>query len=251
MKKLIQKFVERARLKGVIRSEDWAGDLAWEETWKPGARLLDVGCGDGSTICKYVSPADQTSVLGLEGATALYVAARARGILARTADLNSRWPCQSNVFDVVFSNQVIEHVHNTRMFIEETFRVLEPGGTAVITSENLCSLLNTLAMVLGYAPFSLMQVCGRYVGNPLGQHSGKQLPEHVPITDPAYAGVTGHIRVLTCGQAKELFEAAGFVDVEVRSIAILPLPDILSQFLELFIKNRGHYLLIKATKPIK
>ena len=42
---------------------------------------------------------------------------------------------------------------------------------------------------------------------------------------------------------------AGFVDIEARSISILPLPDGLSQMLEGIITNRGHYLILKARKP--
>jgi SAM-dependent methyltransferase len=162
-------------------------------------------------------------------------------------DLNGRWPFADGQFDVVFSSQVIEHLHNTRLFVEEAYRVLKPGGTAIITSENLCSLLNWLAMSLGYTPFSLMQVCGRYLGNPLGLHYNEPLAEPLPIDDPAFAGVSGHIRVLTVRQAKELFTQTGF-KTEARSISILPLPDVLSRMLEGVVQHRGHYLLIRARK---
>jgi SAM-dependent methyltransferase len=150
---------------------------------------------------------------------------------------------------VVFSSQVIEHVHNTRLFVEEAYRVLKPGGTAIVTSENLCSLLNWLALTMGYTPFSLMQTCGRYLGNPLGLHYQEPLAEPLPIDHPAFAGVTGHIRVLTVRQADELFTQAGF-ETEARSISILPLPDGLSRALEGMIQHRGHYLLVKARKPL-
>jgi hypothetical protein len=126
---------------------------------------------------------------------------------------------------------------------------LKPGGTAIIATENLCSLLNWFALTLGYTPFSLMQTCGRYLGNPLGLHYQEPLAEPLPIDHPAFAGVSGHIRVLTVRQAQELFTQAGF-ETEARSISILPLPDFLSRVLEKFIHNRGHYLTIKARKPL-
>ncbi len=174
--------------------------------------------------------------------------AETRGIKVFSYDLNGRWPFEDNKFDVVFSNQVIEHLHNTRLFASEAFRVLKPGGTAVIASENLCSLLNWLALTLGYTPFSLMQICGRYLGNPLGMHYNEPHPALLPLDDPAFSGISGHVRVLTVRQAQELFDMVGF-QTEVRSVSILPFPDGFSRALEKFVKNRGHFLMIKARKP--
>src|SRR5262245_65316320 len=58
---------------------------------------------------------------------------------------------------------------------------------------------------------------GWYLGNPLGLHYQEHVPEGVPITDPAFAGVTGHVRALGVVQAQELFEKIGFQPVRVRS----------------------------------
>ena len=126
--------------------------------------------------------------------------------------------------------------------------MLKPGGTAIVTSENLCSLLNLMALTAGYTPFSLMQTCGRFLGNPIGLHANESIGEPLPIDHPAFSGVSGHIRVLTVRQARELFEWAGF-EAESRSISILPLPDGLSRLLEKVTRNRGHYLLVRGRKP--
>ena len=242
--KKLQDSVARSRHAGIGRCNDWAGNLAAE--LKPGS-ILDVGCGDGNVLFSYFKQVPR-EFHGVEGAPDLKAKAEARGIKVSSFDLNGRWPYADNQFDVVFSNQVIEHLHNCRLFAAEAFRVLKPGGTAVIATENLSSLLNWLALTLGYTPFSLMQTCGRYLGNPLGLHYNETLDEPLPLDHPAFSGVSGHVRVLTVRQAKELFELVGF-EAEVRSISILPLPDGLSRMLEGVIKNRGHYLMIKARKP--
>jgi SAM-dependent methyltransferase len=242
----IQDVVARSRHAGIERCNDWAGELAAE--LKPDV-ILDVGCGDGSTLFRYFKTIPR-EFYGLEGSPDFQAKAQARGIKVTSCDLNGRWPYPDDKFDVVFSNQVIEHVHNARLFAVEAFRVLKPGGTAIITSENLCSLLNWFALTLGYTPFSLMQICGRYLGNPLGLHYNETLEEHLPIDHPAFSGVSGHVRVLTVRQARELFDLVGF-ETEARSMSILPLPDGLSRLLEGVIKNRGHYLMIKARKPLK
>jgi len=119
----------------------------------------------------------------------------------------------------------------------------------LITSENLTSFLNLGAMLLGYTPFTLMRCCGWYLGNPLGLHYGEHVEEGVPITDPAFAGVTGHVRALGALQAQELFQRAGFTAVEVSSMGLMPLPDWLGRRLERLMWRRGHLLLIQAKKP--
>ena len=243
--KTLQRFGDRQRHLGIERCNDWGGraiaDLSPQS-------LLDVGCGDGNMLFKYLKKVP-TEFYGVEGAPAHKAKAEQRGIKVFSYDLNGRWPFENGKFDVVFSSQSIEHLHNTRLFVEETYRVLKPGGTAIIMSENLSSLLNCFALCLGYTPFSLMQTCGRYLGNPLGLHYNEPIVEHVPIDHPAFAGITGHVRVLTVPQARELFALAGF-EVEARSISILPLPDGLSRVLERIAHKRGHYLLIRARKPL-
>lgn len=242
---MLQAPVARARHAGIGRCNDWAGQAAAD--LKPDC-ILDVGCGDGGMLFRYFKQVPH-EFYGVEGAPDLQAKAAARGIKVSSFDLNGPWPYEDNKFDVVFSNQVIEHLHNCRLFAAEAFRVLKPGGTAIIATENLCSLLNWFALTLGYTPFSLMQTCGRYLGNPLGLHYNEPLAEPLALDHPAFSGVSGHVRVLTVRQALELFQLVGF-EAEARSVSILPLPDGLSRMLEGVIKNRGHYLMIRARKPI-
>jgi SAM-dependent methyltransferase len=210
--------------------------------------VLDVGCGDGSFLFRYLDYQPKL-FCGIEASPGLKAEAERRGIKVLAVDLNGVWPYQNNTFDVVHCAQVIEHLHNTRLFAQEILRVLKPGGTALITSENLTSILNLSAMALGYTPFSLMRCCSWYLGNPLGLHYGEHVDEGVPITDPAFAGVTGHVRVLSVLQAQELLSRIGFADVEVSSIGLAPLPEWIGRPIERFVPRRGHWLLIAARKP--
>ncbi|HXJ57249.1 MAG TPA: class I SAM-dependent methyltransferase [Verrucomicrobiae bacterium] len=231
-------------LRSCERCNDWSGKQV--AALRPKS-LLDVGCGDGSFLFRYLDykPDD---FQGVEASPSLKQQAESKGIRVRAFDLNSTWPYPDCSFEVVHCSQVIEHLHNTRLFVEEMKRVLKPSGTALVTSENLTSFLNLGAMLLGYTPFTLMRVCGWYLGNPLGLHYQEHVEEGVPITDPAFAGVTGHIRALSVLQAQELFERIGF-PAKVSSIGLMPLPDSLSRVLEPIMPRRGHLLLIQAKKP--
>jgi len=227
-----------------MRCYDWSGEHTAQ--MRPEA-LLDIGCGDGSFLFRYLKHTPKL-FCGIEAAPALREQAQARGIKVESVDLNGQWPYADKTFDVVHCSQVIEHLHNTRMFCQELFRVLKPGGTAFITSENLTSFLNLIAMALGYTPFSLIRICGWYMGNPVGLHAGEDIPDGVPVTDPSFAGVTGHIRVMAALQAEEFFRRLGF-QVEVSSMWLMPIPDWIGWRIEKFLPRRGHLLLIKATRP--
>lgn len=243
--RMLQRMVNGAYERSCQRCNDWSGRRAAE--LRPQA-LLDVGCADGSFLFKYLDY--QPSLFcGIEAAPELKKKAEERGIRVQAVDLNGLWPYEDNTFDVVHCAQVIEHLHNTRLFAQEILRVLKPGGTALVTSENLTSFMNTGAMLLGYTPFTLMRCCGWYLGNPLGLHYGEHVEEAVPITDPAFAGVTGHVRALSVLQAQQLFERVGFTNVRASSIGLMPLPDWLGRWLERLMYRRGHLLLIRARKP--
>jgi SAM-dependent methyltransferase len=243
--KLLQGLVNTGYKHSCQRCNDWSGQRV--TSLRPQA-LLDVGCADGSFLLKYLDYLPK-EFHGIEASPDLRRKAEERGLKVAAVDLNGPWPYAKNTFEVVHCAQVIEHLHNTRLFVQEMLRVLKPSGTVLVTSENLTSFLNLGAMMLGYTPFTLMRCCGWYLGNPLGLHYGEHVEEGVPITDPAFAGVTGHVRALSVLQAQELFERIGFAEVKVSSIGLMPLPDWLSRRLENLMYRRGHLLLIEARKP--
>jgi SAM-dependent methyltransferase len=244
--KLLQRMVMKAYQRSCQRCNDWSGSRVAE--LRPRS-LLDVGCADGVFLFNYLDYQPER-FCGIEASPSLMEQARKRGIDVRAVDLNGEWPYESNSFDVVHCAQVIEHLHNTRLFAQEILRVLKPGGTALVTSENLTSFLNLGAMMLGYTPFTLMRVCGWYLGNPLGLHYEEHVEEGVPITDPAFAGVTGHVRALAVVQAQELFEKVGFEKVKAGSIGLMPLPDWLGRRLEKWMFRRGHLLVLAGNKSL-
>jgi 2-polyprenyl-3-methyl-5-hydroxy-6-metoxy-1,4-benzoquinol methylase len=51
-------------------------------------------------------------------------------------DLNAPLADHADAFDVVVAAEVIEHLENPRFMIREIFRILRPGGTAIVTTPN-------------------------------------------------------------------------------------------------------------------
>ena len=51
-------------------------------------------------------------------------------------DLNMAIPNHDNRFDVIVAAEVVEHLENPRFMIREIFRLLRPGGTAIVSTPN-------------------------------------------------------------------------------------------------------------------
>jgi 2-polyprenyl-3-methyl-5-hydroxy-6-metoxy-1,4-benzoquinol methylase len=63
-------------------------------------------------------------------------------------DLNSAVPGHDGEFDVVVAAEVIEHLENPRFMIREIFRLLRPGGAAIVTTPNNESWRSLIALLV-------------------------------------------------------------------------------------------------------
>ena len=88
-------------------------------------RLLDIGSGRGDFL-------DAFSQLGYD-VMGTDVSPSAVSDIVRICNLECEdLPFDDNEFDFIFSKSVIEHLHSPHYFISGAFRVLKPGGIAVI-----------------------------------------------------------------------------------------------------------------------
>lgn len=125
--------------------------------------------------------------------------------VGRVADFNTQpLPYKDDSQHVVICEQVIEHLHNTRWFLNELRRILRLGGRLILTTENLLSIPNMCAMLIGMAPFSLQNLDGFYCGGWKKGSTVRDLDWDIPLNHPAHSGVTGHVRVMTTRQLAEL-----------------------------------------------
>ncbi len=90
--------------------------------------LLELGPGRGEFLHEFAE-------LGFEatGLDSSLFTDRKFSEAIQVADLDGQpFPLESNSVDVVFNKSVIEHIHNTDLFLSEIYRVLKPGGTVII-----------------------------------------------------------------------------------------------------------------------
>lgn len=182
-------------------------------------KLLDLGCHDGTNTLRFAAAARASEVHGVEIVEGPARVARDQGIRVALSDLNESLPYGDATFDVVVSNQVIEHVSDTDTFLREIRRVLKPSGVLLISTENLASWHNLASLIFGWQPFSLTNISDTQlgIGNPLAVHRGED----------SVSRSMQHLRVFAYRGLIELLVSHGFAIVEVRGSGYFPLP---SQF---------------------
>lgn len=92
-------------------------------------RALDVGCGSGGNTSVLRDLGWQAT--GLDYSVASTEGTRARGLPVVRGDAR-RLPFPDGTFDLVISTDAWEHVLEHELVAAETFRVLRPGGRALV-----------------------------------------------------------------------------------------------------------------------
>jgi len=201
--------------------------------------LVDLGCGDGAALARVTAGLGYTQIIGVERDEAAAESARCVANEVIVASVDARIPIPDEAVDVVLSNQVIEHLFDTDLFMEESFRMLKPNGNLVLSSENLASWHNIIALARGYQAFS----CANYsrvrspIGNPYSIHIGDAFPGD---------GMT-HRRVFTTRALRELTEAHGFEVLGVFGAGYHPFPASFGNI----DPSHCHFMTIHARKPTR
>jgi SAM-dependent methyltransferase len=142
-------------------------------------RLLDIGCGAGSLLQAARRAGWNAEGLEISESAADHV--RSQGFEVFQGHLSSA-PYQDNYFDVVTASELIEHVADPLTILEQTERILRPGGLLWATTPNALSFSSRMLGV------RWSTVCP---------------PEHLQLFSP--------------NGVRKLIERAGFKRVQVKS----------------------------------
>jgi SAM-dependent methyltransferase len=197
--------------------------------------LLDIGCGAGQLF--YANDYSQTVGLDLDRNSLKLARTRLDGLIM--ADLNKGLPLKSNVVDVIYSDQAIEHLIETDQFAEEVFRILRPTGCAVIGTENLASWHNIFALLVGEQPSSGPYISSKYK---IGFH---------PIwneVDKKYNCYNGHNKVFTFKALSQFFWLHGFEIEKSLVSGYYPIPGALSRLFMALDSVHSHFMVFKVRK---
>ena len=101
-----------------------------------GARLLDVGCGNGRFLMQM--RATGWEVAGVEPDPKAAAAANAAGLNVKIGLLEAGTQPDA-AFDAITMNHVIEHLHHPAETLRQCRRVLKPGGVISIATPNFAA----------------------------------------------------------------------------------------------------------------
>jgi methionine biosynthesis protein MetW len=127
---------------------DFAAIARWIQ---PGAKVLDLGCGDGSLL-GYLRDTLDVRGYGVERADANVLACVKNGINVIQMDLEaglSGFEAQS--FDVVILSQTLQAMHNTEGIVLDMLRV---GKEVVVTFPNFGYWRHRIQLIAGNMPVS-------------------------------------------------------------------------------------------------
>lgn len=104
---------------------------------RPGIRVLDIGCGDGSSLLELQELGYET--FGIETDKNVTKVREVLGLKIEIGTIETtNYPEHS--FQYIIANQVIEHVTDLKSFMENVSRLLAPGGRVVFSTPNAKSL---------------------------------------------------------------------------------------------------------------
>jgi len=131
--------LEQARLHASELSGGTSGDAIYTAImctvadWNLHGSVLDFGAGTGTLTRSLVESGRFVSV---SAADLMPQPVGLDAVQWIRGDLNDSLPVPDSCFDTLIAAEVIEHLENPRAMARELFRILKPGGTAIVSTPN-------------------------------------------------------------------------------------------------------------------
>jgi SAM-dependent methyltransferase len=175
------------------------------KTLKTRKKYLDIGCRDGFLTCLISKETGKPSTFGIDLVD--LGQAKKRGIETLKFDLEQKChiPFKDGSFDLITCNEVLEHIRDTDVLLEEIRRLLSNDGYLILTIPRLDSFLCSILLLAGYQPIWVeCSIKNRYGG----------------LTSEGL--ITGHVSYFTKKAIEEMlnvykFEIVAFSQVSVVS----------------------------------
>ena len=165
---------------------------------------LDIGCGDGLFMhalrARFEAAGHETDMWGVDYSDYKTSRAASAGLQVKQCDLDQGLPFDDGSFDLVYAAELIEHLFNPDLLLEECRRVLRPGGRLLVTTPNLQAWYNRVLFPLGIKPiFYEMSTRSTTVGSgPLGRFMKGEIP-------------VGHVHLFNRAGLYDILRSEGFV----------------------------------------
>jgi len=206
-----------------------------------GEEVLEIGAGLGTDLAQFAKGGANVTDLDLSAGHLAHAKRNfeLRGLKGtfKHGD-GERLPFPDNTFDVVYSNGVIHHTPNTKTAIEEIYRVLKPGGKAIIMvyAENSLHYWRNLFRDIGVRQSQLGAVS-----------MGEIMSQSVEISEH---GSRPLVKVYTKERMRQMFNRFERITIDQCQLVPEEMPRILKWMpLETAGKLMGWNLVLKGFKP--
>jgi SAM-dependent methyltransferase len=142
-----------------------------------GNKVLEVGCGRGDFIKAYQEAGFDCYGIDLDPDAKEF----SPGVDVRVTNIDSdKFPFDDNFFDVIYHKSVIEHVFSPNNLMEESKRVLKPGGKMIILTPDWVSQMKVfyedITHCRPYTPDAMIDLFKMYELQNFKVEHFKQLP---------------------------------------------------------------------------
>ena len=208
----------------------------------PGKSVLEIGGGIGTDLSQFAKHGALITDVDLSSGhlTLAQENFKLRGLEGTFIHHDAETlPFPDASFDIVYSNGVIHHTPNTQRVVDEIYRVLKPGGKAIVMvyAENSLHYWRNLVTVLGLRQhmldtFSVSEIMSR----------------HVEITENDARPL---VKVYTKPRLRQLFSRFPQAEIVQRQMVAAEVPRIINWIpLPMLGQLMGWNLIIKARKPL-
>jgi ubiquinone/menaquinone biosynthesis C-methylase UbiE len=205
-----------------------------------GHEVLEIGSGIGTDLAQFAMHGASVTDVDL-AAGHLQLAEenfRLRGLRGRFIHHDAEaLPFSDHSFDLVYSNGVLHHTPNTALVVREIYRVLRPGGRAIVMvyAENSWHYWRKLVWPFGVKE-GLLETLS--MGEIMSRSVERSANEARPL-----------VKAYTRSRARALFNDFERVDIVQRQLLAEELPTMLQWTLPLTERVLGWNLIVKAVKP--
>lgn len=187
---------------------------------------VDLGCFNGEIGLRIKEYLGNCEMYGVDIATNTREEVENRGLVFKPMFLDRKFDFEDQKFDFVFAGEIIEHLFDTDLFIDEIYRILKPGGVLIITTPNFLSFGRRINYFFGNAVF--MEASHTFPTN-----------------------AAGHVRYFSKGLLTKYLSSRGFnVEKFVSDEVNFPFK-IRSYFLAQIIPTYGKHLIVRASRPVE
>ncbi|MBI2011689.1 class I SAM-dependent methyltransferase [Candidatus Daviesbacteria bacterium] len=200
------------------------------------AKILDLGTYRPELIIERVKQIKNPEIYVVDIDKETIKLCKKAGLHSLQRNLEKPLPFKDNFFDLITANQIIEHLVNVDLFIEEIYRVLKPNGYLLISTENLSSWHNIFALLMGWQAFSQHISKKQGIGNPIRLQKDSHTENSI------------HIHIFTLKGLLELLELNNFKIINTFGSGYYPLPTFFAKFFTKLDICHSAFIGVKAQK---